>query len=51
MFNSIDQQIAEADTPAKVWELVAALAQDSNNYPEHVYLGNIKAWANRALNS
>jgi hypothetical protein len=39
------QIIAEADTPEKVWALVASLLTDGNGYTDATYLANTRAYS------
>lgn len=39
------ETIAAADTPEKVWALVASLASDGNGYSPETYLKNVQAYA------
>lgn len=49
MTKSIEEIIAEADTPAKVWALVLELSADGNGYTDSTYLKNVKGWAAVAI--
>lgn len=42
---NVTNQILAADTPAKVWELVAALLDNPNGYTDTTVLENARAWA------
>lgn len=41
----VTDQILAADTPAKVWELVASLVDNPNGYTDTTILENARAWA------
>ena len=45
MNKTIARIIEEADTPAKVWALVASLTGDGNGYTAETYLTNVRAYA------